>query len=130
MATKLSALVIDDDGQVRATLRDVLEDAGFEVFEAGNGKEAVALVDGDVNVDVVITDMLMPEKEGIETIVEIRKRRPRVGIVAISGGGMRGNLDFLALAAKFGADRTLAKPVDSAKLVATVREVLQGKGRV
>jgi CheY-like chemotaxis protein len=124
METKPRVLIVDDDSLVRGTFRDILGGAGFEVYEAADGSEAVALIEGDIAVDVVITDVLMPEKEGIETIVEIRKRRPRVPIIAVSGGGLRGNLDFLGIAGKFGADRTLVKPIDRAKLIETVRELL------
>ncbi len=112
-------LVIDDEELARFTMREILESAGHEVVEAGNGREGLELQRKDP-CDAVVTDIIMPEKEGIETIVELRKDFPQITIVAISGGGRTRNLDFLGLAQKFGADRILAKPFSDEDLLAAL----------
>ena len=116
-------LIIDDEELVRVTLRQALELAGYEVAEATNGNEGVKLALGDPP-DLVITDIIMPEKEGIETIAEIRREHPSMKIIAVSGGGRMGKMDFLQIAGKLGADRTLPKPFDPDDLVAMVQELL------
>ena len=75
--------------------------------------------------DLVITDLVMPGKEGIETIIELRRRAPQLRIIAMSGGGHGKAVDYLELAAKLGAKRTLAKPFSLEQLTATVTEALQ-----
>jgi two-component system cell cycle sensor histidine kinase/response regulator CckA len=113
-------LVVDDEAEIRKLLRQFLEHAGYEVAEAANGRQAVAEVDAG-GVTLVITDLVMPEKEGIETIREMRTRHRDVKIIAMSGafGGR-----FLRTAEMLGAHATLSKPVRAEQLVRTVREVL------
>ncbi|MGH6930428.1 MAG: response regulator, partial [Dongiaceae bacterium] len=82
-------LVIDDDELVRATLVDMLQTAGFEVITAGNGRIGLELLE-TTSVAAIITDILMPEQEGLETIREARRRYPSIRILAISGGGAGG----------------------------------------
>ena len=94
-------LVIDDEELARFTLREILEAAGHEVVEAANGNEGTAFQRANP-CDIVITDMIMPEKEGLETIVELKGEYPDLKIIAISGGGRTRNLDFLKLAGEFG----------------------------
>ncbi len=118
-----SILVVDDEELVRATLREMLEQAGHEVFEAANGVEALKSFD-DRAVDLVITDIIMPEKEGIETILDLRKRAPELKIVAISGGGRSANFDFLKMASMLGACEVLAKPFRRTQVLDAVREAL------
>ncbi len=102
-------LIIDDEEFVRLTLGQILKKAGFDVIDAANGELGLRkLRQGPV--DLVITDIIMPEKEGIETIIEIRRDYPDLPIVAISGGGRSGNTDFLKVAKAFGAKETLQKP--------------------
>lgn len=117
-------LIIDDDDLVRATVRDILEEAGFAVLDAPDGRQGLEVFERNP-VDAVITDILMPEKEGIETILEMRRIRVDVPIIAISGGGATGDLQFLQFAGRLGADRILPKPIDPAQLVQAVRQVLQ-----
>ncbi len=124
MPSRGRILVIADDELVRSTLRDVLEDAGYEVSEAADGKQGLAFFEAQP-VDVVVTDILMPEKDGIETIIELRRRFLPVKIIAISGGGSAKNLDFLELAKKVGARRILAKPFTPGELLAAVNDVLE-----
>jgi CheY-like chemotaxis protein len=116
-------LVIDDEQLIRLQVRAALEQDGFVVHEAANGNEGLTRIAVTVP-DVVITDILMPDKEGIETILELRRRYPSIRIIAISGGGRTGNKDFLRTAKHLGADRTLAKPFGLADLLKLVREVL------
>ena len=116
-------LVIDDDEQFRGMLRQVLGRAGYEVVEAGNGKEGMALFRAEPT-DLIITDILMPEQEGLQTIRELRHEFPETKIIAISGGGPGGSMNFLKAAKLLGAQRTLWKPFDLDELRQTVREVL------
>jgi DNA-binding response OmpR family regulator len=118
-----SILVIDDEQLIRLQIRNALEFEGFTVHEAANGNEGLACI-AQSTPDVVITDILMPDKEGIETILELRRTHPKIRIIAISGGGRTGNKDFLRTAKHLGADRTLAKPFGLAELLRLVREVL------
>jgi PAS domain S-box-containing protein len=113
-------LVVDDDAAVRTLFRKILARAGYRVMEAADGAQALAAVRKG-GVDLVITDLVMPEKEGIETIVEIRKSHPQVKIAAVSGafGGR-----YLEIAAMLGAEAALAKPVSEETLVETVRRLL------
>lgn len=116
-------LVIDDDTQFRGMLRQVLSREGYEVVEASNGKEGIALFRTEPT-DLVISDILMPEQEGLQTIKELRREFPEVKIIAISGGGPSGTLNFLRAATLLGAHRTLWKPFDLDELRQVVREVL------
>lgn len=115
-------LLIDDEATVRATLRDMLEEAGHEVLEAGDGDEGLAVLDANT-ADAVITDLIMPQKEGIETIREVRARFPTMKILAISGGSA-GHMDYLEFAQKLGADKVLSKPLDFDELAQTVSALL------
>jgi DNA-binding response OmpR family regulator len=116
-------LVIDDDHLVRFTIRTALEQAGHAVVEAEDGARGLSAFDAGP-FDLVITDLLMPEKEGVETVREIRQRSSAVKILAVSGGGMMKMLDYLTMAEAFGADRSLAKPFTSRQLVQIVSELL------
>jgi PAS domain S-box-containing protein len=113
-------LVADDEPGVRSFLRKVLEGAGYEVVEAANGKEAVKQVRAQ-RVDVLITDLVMPEQEGIETIIALRREAAGIGIIAISGafGGQ-----YLEAARQLGAHSVLTKPVSPEVLLAKVAELL------
>jgi len=118
-------LVIDDEALIRETIRIKLEQSGHEVIEAANGVEGLrALEDG--RFDLVVTDIIMPEQEGIETIRKIRDRDQRVAIIAISGGGRGRNYQFLDIARKLGADAALPKPFTGSQLLEVVRTVLKG----
>jgi CheY-like chemotaxis protein len=116
-------LIIDDDDQFRGMLRHMLRREGYEVAEARNGREGIACYRA-MPTDLVITDLLMPELEGIETIRQLRRDFPEVKIIAISGGGARGTLNFLKPAKMLGAHRTLSKPFDLEELRQAIREVL------
>lgn len=116
-------LVIDDEQGVREVISESLKLCGFKVLKAENGKNAVDLIDQGHKPDVVITDIIMPEQDGIETILTIRKRYPDVKLVAISGGGRMNNMDFLSLAENLGADVTMPKPLDIDKLENILKEM-------
>lgn len=116
-------LVIDDDDQVRDTVRAILVKAGFEVAVAADGDEGLTL-HGANPAHVVISDIIMPGKEGIETIIELRRTCPDLGIIAMSGAMPGGTLDFLEFAAKLGTDRILAKPFSAEILLGAVRDLL------
>ncbi len=117
-------LVIDDEARVRNMLGQALERAGYEVVAAGDGAEGMAQY-RDAPVDLIITDIIMPEKEGIETIVEMRREFPDVKIIAISGGGKGHPDSYLQMARKLGADWTFAKPLIRHELLAAIRELLE-----
>lgn len=116
-------LVIDDEESVRTVLRQMLEKEGYEIEDAENGAVGLKLLHAHLP-DLIITDLFMPEKEGIETMIEVRKHFPQVKIIAISGGGRTGKLDLLPMSESFGAQRTLAKPFERKELLETVKEVL------
>jgi len=117
-----TVLIIDDEDQVRKLTRQILELEGYSVLEAGDGDSGIAMV-GQNEIDLIITDIIMPGKEGIETIFELRKATPEVKIIAISGGGRMGPTGYLELARKFGADRAFAKPFGRKELVDAVTEL-------
>lgn len=120
-----SILVVDDDTQVLDVMSEMLKLEGHQVTLAENGKQAVEQVEAEA-FDLVITDLIMPEKEGLETIADIRKLRGPVPIIAISGGGRIGPTDYLETARFIGADATLAKPFGRDELINAVTSLLNG----
>jgi CheY-like chemotaxis protein len=116
-------LVIDDEPKMRQMVRRVLSLAGHSVVEADDGAAALRHMQREAPA-VVLTDILMPGTEGIETIFEVRRAAPKTRIIAMSGGGRAGNLDFLRLAERAGADAVLAKPFRAAELTATIDRLL------
>lgn len=118
-------LVIDDEPLVRKTVRITLERAGHLVVEAENGAAGIRECRSQ-HFDLVICDILMPEKEGIETIRELRAGHPDMKILAVSGGGRISNIGFLEIATQLGATDSLSKPFDPQDLIAKV-DALCGK---
>jgi len=116
-------LVIDDEEMLRRTLRALLERAGHTVMEAEDGDQGLAQLDVQMP-DLVLTDIIMPNREGVETIGEMRRRAPLTPIIAMSGGGSRGGDLFLTLAERLGASATLTKPIRQAELIAAVEAAL------
>jgi len=116
-------LIIDDDEQLRALLSEILQRAGYEVIEARDGNEGLTLYRTHPT-DLVITDLIMPEKEGVETIVELRRDFPDVRIIAMSGGGRLTSRDYLRMAEQLGARRTVKKPFSRQEILDAVRESL------
>jgi CheY-like chemotaxis protein len=123
MSTMKRILIIEDDQGVRAVIAAALSDAGYEVVEAADGKMGVNRYK-DSPTDLVITDLIMPEKEGIETIIELRREFPEVKLIAISGGNQNGYNSNLSMAKRLGARRTLTKPFKLPDLLEAVRGVL------
>jgi DNA-binding response OmpR family regulator len=115
-------LVVDDDFQMREMLGVILERKGYDVKTASDGKAAMQL-QSKKPFDIVITDIIMPEKEGLETISDLRSGYPQLKIIAISGGGRHRPEGFLELARQLGADRVLAKPFGSWEILGAVREL-------
>jgi CheY-like chemotaxis protein len=118
-------LVIDDDDLVRDTIVRILERKGYQVLVAGDGARGLQIFRSE-RPDLVITDIIMPEKEGLETIREIRDEWPDTKIIAISGGARIGNMDFLDVAGKLGASEIIPKPFDPTDLVMLVSRCLDG----
>ena len=117
-------LVIDDDIKIREMLKQYLERAEYEVLIAPDGKAALKLHSANP-VDLIITDIVMPEKDGLETIMELRRRFPAVKVIAISGGGKIGANDYLNIAKVLGVTKTFSKPFELRELLAAVRELLR-----
>ena len=112
-------LVIDDEDRLRRMVRRILVGAGHEVIEAADGEAGLRRF-AEENPEIVVSDILMPQKEGIETITELRRMNATVWIVAMSGGGTSHNLMFLDFAKALGADAALAKPFRAEALLAAV----------
>jgi DNA-binding NtrC family response regulator len=119
-------LVIDDDVIVRETIVQILEDGGHQVVSAEDGKRGMTAFRAE-RPDLIITDIIMPEQEGIQTITEIRGAQPNAKIIAISGGGRIGNTDFLKIARHLGAFDAIAKPFDPDDLLSRVARCLAGR---
>ena len=117
-----SVLIIEDDEFVQNMLKQTFERAGYEVATASNGRVGIQLYQSKP-FDVVITDLIMPDMEGIETIANLRRGDPNVKVIAISGGGRNSPDDYLHLAEKLGAIKTFAKPVDRNELLKTVKQL-------
>ncbi len=117
-------LLIEDDCSLRRLLAQMLTRAGYTVYEAANGRGALKLL-ASMPIDVVVTDMIMPDMEGVETIRLLRREYPAVKIVAISGGGINSAESYLEIAQKMGVHRTLAKPFMPAELMTAIREASQ-----
>lgn len=116
-------LIIDDEASIRKMLTLTLQRAGYEVMDASDGNQGVAAAQ-TFSPDLIITDLIMPEKEGLETIQEIRAFSPHIKIIAISGGGVVQPEMYLRLAEKIGANQTFTKPIDRDTLLTAVKELL------
>jgi len=109
----MKVMVIEDNADLRDFLRQALKLQGHEVLTARNGKEALGMLDGQP-LDAVVTDLFMPEMDGIETITALRRKLPGVRVVAISG---RPGVDYLTVARELGVTRTLRKPFEIDELL-------------
>jgi YesN/AraC family two-component response regulator len=117
-------LIIDDERPIRQLLRRMLEGAGHTVIDAADGLQAMALR-REEPCDVVVTDIYMPGKDGIEVIREMKETAPKSKIIAMSGGTRMGLFDLMPAAIALGADRVLVKPFDQATFLQTVQEALR-----
>ena len=116
-------LIIDDEPDLRSLLRDFLEPIGHHIEEAPTGDEGISVMRKSP-IDLVITDIFMPDKDGIETILHLREAYPDVKIIAISGGGRVGTRDALDSALEFGAQRVFTKPLDGKKIVKAINDLI------
>jgi DNA-binding response OmpR family regulator len=121
-------LIIDDDAPTRDVLRQLLNRDGYETIEAGDGHAGVQCSQVAF-LDVIILDMLLPDQNGLEVIRALRQVNPAVPIIAISGRGHTGTLDFLHGAEMLGAQRTFQKPFHLQELLKAVHDLTPGKGR-
>ncbi len=117
-------LVVDDEEPLRFSIRTILETQDYDVVEASNGNEAIAQVVKE-NPDLVIMDIIMPEKEGIETILELRSKYPNLRIIAMSGGGRLHAEEFLMVARGLHIVGTLKKPFQLQDLLDMVEKALE-----
>lgn len=116
-------LIIEDDAVTRQFLMETLESCGYHLAEAGNGKEGLML-HRNHPFDLVITDIIMPEMEGLETITALKEHHPGVQIIAISGGGRGRAGEYLSMAEHLGAHRVFNKPLDPEEISSTVVQML------
>jgi DNA-binding response OmpR family regulator len=117
-------LIIDDEAMIRNLLVRMLEREGYETVTASNGKDGINIHRKNP-ADLIITDLIMPDKEGIETIMELRRDSQDVKIIAMSGGGKIDSKTYLHIAKTIGAIKTLAKPFDRKELLTTIHELLE-----
>jgi YesN/AraC family two-component response regulator len=109
-------LIIDDEPMIREALRDHFVEQGAMILEAENGAKALALIHETSKIDLVITDIIMPDRDGIAVIRHLHKNHPQIKVIAISGGGFVGKQDYLQAARQLGADGVLAKPFNVGEL--------------
>jgi len=128
MPANASILIIDDDAAVSRTLSLILTRAGHQVTTVTSGRKGLELLTQN-GFDLVLTDIIMPELDGIEAIRRIRTDHPGLRIIAMSGGGQIDKADFLHMAEALGADRVLEKPVRSERLLELVGSVMANPPR-
>lgn len=117
-------LVVDDEAPIRALVTKILLKDGHEVLEAENGQIACTLFNG-ANIDLIITDLVMPEKNGIEMIIELKRHNARLKVIAISGGvGFSGYIDLLSVASLLGARHIIKKPFTVDEIRTAVNDML------
>jgi CheY-like chemotaxis protein len=119
-------LIAEDDDFLRESLRKLLHKNGYQVLEAENGLKALDIFER-YNVDLAIVDIIMPEKDGLEMIIEITKLSPNLPILAMSAGGRAKNMEFLEVALEFGAEAVLSKPFPFPELIEKVNSLLASK---
>lgn len=119
-------LIVEDDKDLREMLKTSLLRMKYVVIEASNGKEALTHFKPSIT-DMVITDLIMPEEDGLKVIMKIRERKPSVKIIAISGGGKAGPGNYLDLAKALGADEIFSKPFSINDLINKIRDLLSAE---
>jgi YesN/AraC family two-component response regulator len=117
-------LIIDDEPQIRSMLKLMLERDGYEVAEAPDGIEGIRIYRQNP-ADLIITDLIMPNKDGIGVIIDLKKEFPNVKIIALSGGGLNKPEGYLKGAKKLGAACTLTKPIDRGEMLRAIKDVLK-----
>ena len=116
-------LIVEDDNEMREMLKIALIRRKYTIIEAGNGKEAITRFKPSIT-DLVITDLIMPEDDGLKVIMTLRQLKPSIKIIAISGGGKAGPGNYLNLAKALGADATYSKPFSINDLIVTIEQLL------
>ncbi len=116
-------LVVEDDRAIREMCTVILEGENYTVLKADNGKAATKVLDEESDIDLIITDIIMPEKEGIQFIREVKRTYPDIKILAISGGGAIDAKQYLELAQNLGADSILEKPFDDQDLLEAIDKI-------
>ena len=121
MATKI--LIIEDDLQLQGFVQELLEDNGYQVVLANNGNEGLEAVENH-EPGLILTDLLMPEKDGVRVITDVKSKHPQIPIIAMSGGQSVFSPVFLEAAATLGATKTLDKPFRNEELLSTIEDCL------
>lgn len=119
----MNIIVIDDESEIRELMQRILTDAQHNVLTAENGFDGIELIKNN-NIDLIITDLVMPKKEGIETILDVKKSHPEIRIIAMSAGARIGSDSYLENAKLLGADDVLKKPFFKKELLMTVNKIL------
>ena len=122
MKTKI--LLVDDEDLIATMLERSLAMFGYDVIRARDGREALGYYDPET-IGLVLTDLIMPDMEGVELIMSLRKLNPAVKVIAMSGGGRNTPQAYLSIARRVGASQTLAKPFPIASLLAAIKECLE-----
>jgi len=119
-------LIVEDDKELREMLKMSLLRSGFTVLEAENGKEAITHFKPSLT-DLVVTDLIMPEEDGLKVVIKLRELKPSIKIIAISGGGKVGPGSYLNLAKALGADAIYSKPFSINDLTAKIEQLLDNE---
>lgn len=117
-------LVVDDDPEIARTLQRILEHAGHVVTTANNGTRALKCLETS-SFDLLITDIVMPDQDGLAIILQSKKKNPALPIIALSGGGLGNSENYLKMASAFGANKTCEKPFEPIKLIQHVDELIR-----
>ena len=118
----MKILVIDDDCNLRELITEVLQEK-YTVIQANNGKKGLEILDNDSSIDLIITDIIMPDVDGIEVVYHIKKNYPHIKVLAISGGGRYGTDSYLESAEIIGCDASLRKPFSNIELMAAIEKI-------
>jgi len=116
-------MIVEDDASLREMLKEALEKRKYTVIAASDGREALAKFRPSV-IDLVITDLLMPEEDGLKVIMKVKEKKPETKIIAISGGGKAGPGSYLLIARKLGADQVFSKPFLPSELIQKVKDII------
>jgi CheY-like chemotaxis protein len=116
-------LIIDDDETIQSVFQRVLAGKGYDVSLASDGRKGLRLLEEQA-VDLVVTDIMMPETDGLEVVMAIRGKGGNIPVIAMSGGMHAMPMDFLPMAKKFGASKVLYKPIELEDLLAAIEELL------
>jgi CheY-like chemotaxis protein len=117
-------LIVEDNQELREILKESLNRKRFTVQEAENGKDAIIHFKPGVT-DLVITDLIMPEEDGLKVIMKLREIKPSIKVIAISGGGKAGPASYLNLAKALGADAIYSKPFSVNEMIEKIEELLE-----